>query len=78
MDKEKKNKYAEVLLNAYQNGVFKIVWSTSGFSMAIDSKRKEMIPEVKEEDFLEYAFSIIKMVTALAEEREIDKKMGKF
>lgn len=74
MDKEKRNKYSEVLLNAYQNGVFKIVWSASGFSMAIDSKRKEMIPEIKEEDFVDYAFSIIKMVVDLAEEREIDEK----
>ncbi len=74
MNKEKRNKYSEVLLNAYQNGVFKVVWSTSGFSMAIDSKRKEMIPEIKEEDFVEYAFSIIKMVIDLAEERKIDEK----
>lgn len=71
MDKEKRKKYSEALLNAYQNGVFKIVWNTSGFSMAIDSKRKEMISEVKEEDFIEYAFSIIEMVIDLAEEREI-------
>ena len=50
MDKEKKIKYSEALLNAYQNGVLKIVWSTSGFSIAIDSKRKETIPEIKEEE----------------------------
>ena len=71
MNKEKRNKYSEILLNAYLNGVFKIVWDTSGFSIAIDSKRKEMIQEVKEEDFVEYAFSIIKMVVDLAEERKI-------
>ncbi|GFI37748.1 hypothetical protein IMSAGC015_01936 [Lachnospiraceae bacterium] len=41
MDKEKKIKYSEALLNAYQNGVLKIVWSTSGFSIAIDSKRND-------------------------------------
>ena len=63
-----------MLLNAYQEGVFKIVWSTSGFSMAVDSKRKEMIPEIKKEDFVEYAFSIIKMVVDLAEERKTDEK----
>ena len=73
MDNEKKNKYAEVLLNAYQNGVFKIVWSTSGFSMAIDPKKKEMLPEVKEEDFVTYAFSIIKLVIGLAEGKKIDE-----
>ena len=66
MDKEKRNKYSKVLLNAYQEGVFKIVWSTSGFSMAVDSKRKEMIPEIKKEDFVEYAFSIIKMVVVVS------------
>lgn len=74
MDKEKRNEYSEILLNAYQNGVFRIIWSTSGFSMAIDPKRKEMIPEIKEEDFVEYAFSIIKIVIDLAEERVIDLK----
>lgn len=45
MDGERKNKYSEILLNAYQNGVLKIIWSTSGFSMAVDSNRKEMIPK---------------------------------
>ncbi len=74
MDKEKRDKYAEAMIRAYQNGVFKIIWSVSGFSMVIDSKRKELIPEVKEEDFVEYAFSIINMVVDLAEERAIDEK----
>lgn len=73
MDKDKRNKYSEILLNAYQNGVLKIVWSTSGFSMAIDSKRKETIPEIKEEEFVEYAFSIIKLVVDLAEEKKVDE-----
>lgn len=74
MDQETRNKYSEILLYAYQTGIFKIVWSTSGFSMAIDSRKKDMIPEVKEEDFVEYAFSIIKMVIDLAEKKEIDEK----
>ena len=74
MDNEKRKIYSEVLLNAYQNGVFKVIWSTSGFSMAIDSKKKEMIPEIKEEDFVEYAFSIIKMVIDLAEEKKTNEK----
>ena len=42
MDNEKRKIYSEVLLNAYQNGVFKVIWSTSGFSMAIDSKKKDL------------------------------------
>ena len=42
--------------------------------MAIDSKKKEMIPEIKEEDFVEYAFSIIKMVIDLAEEKKTNEK----
>ena len=37
MDKEKKIKYSEALLNAYQKGVLNIVWSSSGFSIAIES-----------------------------------------
>ncbi len=71
MDKEKRGRYADVMFNAYQNGVFKIIWGTSGFSMAVDPKRKRMIPEVKDKDFVDYAFSIIKMVVDLAQEREI-------
>lgn len=73
MDKEKKIKYSKALLSAYQNGVLKIVWSTSGFSIAIDSKRKGTIPEIKEEEFIEYAFSVIKIIIDLAEEKEIDE-----
>ncbi len=74
MDQEKRSRYAEILLNAYQNDIFKIVWSTSGFSMAIDSKKKDMLPELKEEEFIEYAFSIIKMVIDLAEDRVANEK----
>lgn len=74
MDKEKRSKYSEILRNAYQSGVFKIVWNTSGFSMAIDPRKKGMIPEIKEDDFVEYAFSIIKTVVDLAEEKETDDK----
>lgn len=74
MNKEKTKEYAELLLSAYQNGILKIIWSESGFSMMIDPKRKDMFSQVKEDDFVDYAFSIIKMVIDLAEEREIDEK----
>ena len=74
IDKEKRDRYSKVLLNAYQNGVLKIIWSTSGFSMAVDPKREKMIPEIKEEDFVEYAFSIIKMLVDLAEERKTEEE----
>ena len=30
---DKKNEYAKILLNAYNNGLFKIIWNTSGFSL---------------------------------------------
>lgn len=70
---EKRNEFAKALIDAYYNGIFKIVWSVSGFSIAIDSKRKELLPEVKEEEFVDYAFSIIKMVINLAENKDIEK-----
>lgn len=73
-DQEKRNKYKEILLNSYLNGVLKIIWSKSGFSLAVDSKRKELAVEIKEEDFVEYAFSIFKMVIDLAEGKEITEK----
>lgn len=72
MDKERKKEYAEILLNAYNNDVLRIIWSTSGFSIAVNPKKKEFIPEIKEDDFVEYAFSIIKLVAALAEDRGVD------
>ncbi len=70
MNIEEKNKYAEILLNAYNGGLLKIVWSTSGFLLGIDPKGKELLPELKEKDFVDYAFSIIKIVLDLAEEKE--------
>ena len=70
MNIEKRNKFAEVLLNAYNAGILKIVWSASGFTIAVDSKRKELIPEVNDEEFVDYAFSVIKKVIDLADGRE--------
>ena len=70
MTAEKRNKYAEVLLDSYNAGIFKIVWSSSGFTIAVDSKRKELIPEVNDEEFIDYAFSVIKIVIDLADGRE--------
>lgn len=62
--------YAEIFLNAYKRGLLKIIWSTSGFSLGIDSNRKESIPELRDKEFVEYVFSIIKRVAELADGRE--------
>lgn len=70
MDTGRKNNYAEILLDAYNKGIFKIVWGSSGFMMAVDSKRKDFIPEVQKEDFVNYAFSVIKKVIDIADGRE--------
>ncbi|MDE5780615.1 MAG: hypothetical protein K2I03_03955, partial [Lachnospiraceae bacterium] len=72
MDKDKKSEYANLLLNAYNGGVLKIVWTTFGFSLGIDSKRKEQMTELKEKEFVDYAFSIVKIVVDLAEEKELE------
>ena len=53
MDQEKRERYKEVLQRAYLDGVLKIIWSGSGFSMAVDSKQRKLIPEINEEDFVE-------------------------
>lgn len=74
MDKEKRSKYAEILLKAYQNNAFKIVWSASGYSMVVDSKKKDLFPEIKEKEFVEYAFSVIKIIVDLVEQEAIDEK----
>ena len=76
MTAEKRNKYAEVLLDSYNAGIFKIVWSSSGFTIAVDSKRKELIPEVNDEEFIDYAFSVIKIVIDLADGRETEWVMA--
>ncbi len=68
----KKNEYAKVLINAYNSGLLKIVWNTSGFSLGIDPKKKDLLPELKEKEFVEYVFSIIKIVASLAEDKEIE------
>lgn len=72
MGEDKKNEYTEILLNAYHNGLLKIVWNTSGFSLGIDPKRKKLIPQLKEKGFIDYAFSIIKIVADLAENKDTD------
>jgi len=67
---DKQNEYAEILLNAYHNNLLKIVWNISGFSLAINSQGIDILPELKEKSFTEYAFSIIKIVADMAENRE--------
>lgn len=32
-------------------GIFKILWNTSSFSIGVDHKRKDMFPELKDEKF---------------------------
>ncbi len=39
MNNDKKDKYADILLTAYNSGLLKTVWNTSGFSLGIDPKR---------------------------------------
>jgi hypothetical protein len=76
MSKDKKNEYAEILLNVYDAGLLKIVWNTSGFSLGIDPKRGELIPELKEKAFIDYAFSIVKIVVDLAEDKDMKDVPG--
>lgn len=77
MNAEKKHQYAGVLLQAYNSGVLKIVWNTAGFSLGVDPKRKEEIPELKEQKFIDYAFSVIKSVMDLAEDKELSENEEK-
>lgn len=66
---DKKSEYANILLNAYNNDLLKIVWNTSGFSLGIDTKKRDMFTELKEKKFIEYVFSIIKIVADMAEDK---------
>ena len=72
MKQEKKDKYAKVLLYVYQSGLLKIVWTISGFSLGMNPNGKEIVSELKEKEFIDYAFSIIKIVMELAEEETIE------
>ena len=65
MKQEKKDKYAKVLLHVYQSGLLKIVWTISGFSLGMNPNGKEIVSELKENEFIDYAFSIIKIVMEL-------------
>lgn len=49
---DKKQEYSKILLNAYNNDLFKIIWNISGFSLGIDSKRKDNFPELREKNLL--------------------------
>lgn len=64
---DKKNTYKNILLNAYNSGLLKIVWNTSGFSIGIDPQEEDRLPELKEKEFREYTFSIIKIVADMAD-----------
>ena len=66
----KKNEYAKALVNAYSDGLLKIVWNTSGFSLGVDPQKKDLLPELKEKEFVEYVFSIVKIIAHLAEDKE--------
>ena len=69
---DKNSVYSDTLLRAYSSGLLKISWNTTGFSIGIDPKRKDAVPELREKDFIDYAFSIIKIVVDLAEEKELN------
>lgn len=72
MKQDKKDKYAKVLLHIYQSGLIKIVWTISGFSLGINPRRKEVVPELKEKEFIDYVFSIVKIVMELAEGENVE------
>lgn len=69
---DKKDKYAEILLTAYNKGIFKILWNTSSFSIGVNHKRKDMFPELKDEDFKKYILYIISIIKKMAEDKEIE------
>lgn len=77
MNEDPKNKYAEILLSAFNSGLLEIVWNTSGFSLRVDPKRKEQLPELKEKEFIDYAFSIIRMIADLAEGKSTEDALDK-
>ena len=72
MNKDKKEKFTKIFLDAYDNNLIKIVWNTSGFSLAIDSKSKNLIPELKDKEFIDYIFSIVKIVIDMAENDNVE------
>lgn len=72
VSQEKENKYAQLLINAYNDGLLKIIWGTSGFSVGIDPRKKQLLPELKEKEFIDYVFFIGKIVIDLADGKEIE------
>ncbi|NBJ91238.1 hypothetical protein [Parablautia muri] len=65
------------MLSGFNSGLLEILWNTSGFTLRVDPKRKEVIPELKEKEFIDYAFSIIRMVADLAEGKSTEDALEK-
>ena len=69
---DKKDEYAEILLNAYNEGIFNILCNTSSFSFGVDHRRKDIFPELKDEKFKKYILYIISIIRKMAEDKEIE------
>ena len=67
MDNEKRNIYANILLEAYNKNLVKILWSASGASLGINDKNEDLISEFNDEGFINFSFSVIQRVISIAE-----------
>lgn len=69
---ENNGNYIDKFLEFYQNGLIKIIWSANGFSIAVDAESKDKLQEFQDEKFIDTAFSVIKIVSKMANNKDID------
>ena len=65
--------YADILLNAYQQKILMIKWNKTGFTVAVDETKADMISEIGKDEFLDYTFRIVRKVVDLVEGKSINE-----
>lgn len=76
--------YADILLNAYQQKILMIKWNKTGFTVAVDETKADMISEIGKDEFVDYTFRIVRKVVDLVEGKSIndlsekDKKVAEY
>lgn len=76
--------YADILLSAYQQKILKIKWNKTGFTVAVDENKADLISEIGKDEFIDYTFRIVRRVVDLVEGKAItdlpeeDKKAAEY
>lgn len=75
MEKENKKIYSQRLLEAYRDEDLKLLWSTSGFSIAFNPQAKKEIKNLKNKEFVKYVFDICKVVSDIVQDNTLNEQI---